>query len=93
MSDNTERRHVWIDGRVQGVYFRMETRRMAARVGVTGWVRNLPDGRVEAVFEGTPEAVAEAVSWAHHGPDRAIVTGVTELSEAPEGLAGFEMRH
>lgn len=93
MSDTVERSHVWVEGRVQGVYFRMETRRMAASVGVTGWVRNLPDGRVEAVFEGPPEAVAKALAWVHHGPDRAVVTDVIVLAETPEGLADFEMRH
>jgi acylphosphatase len=83
---------VIVDGRVQGVFFRDSTRRAALDLGVTGWVRNLSDGRVEAAFEGTPEAVATAVAWARRGPERALVTSIEEFSgEEPEGLSGFEI--
>lgn len=90
--DRFVRAHVFVEGRVQGVYFRAETSAMAQRTGVAGWVRNLPDGRVEAVFEGSPERVAEAVAWAHHGPDRAVVTRIAVSDETPEGVLGFSVR-
>ena len=88
----TTRVRVIVDGRVQGVFFRDSTRRAALALGVSGWVRNLSDGRVEAVFEGEPEAVANAVAWTRQGPDRALVTDVEEFDgEAAEGLVGFEI--
>jgi len=87
------RRHVWIDGVVQGVFFRVSTIKTAQRIGVTGWVRNLPDGRVEAVFEGDPEAVATAIRWCGVGPEHAVVESVDSISEEPEGLASFAMKH
>ncbi len=81
-----------MSGRVQGVYYRDTTRRVAGEHGVAGWVRNLADGRVEAVFEGEPDAVAAVVAWAHDGPPQAVVTGV-EVEDGPaEGLSGFEIR-
>ena len=70
------RAHVYVSGRVQGVYFRDYTRREANRVGVTGWVRNLWDGRVEAVFEGPRHAVAHMVQWCHRGSPAARVEKV-----------------
>ena len=85
------RSRVIVDGVVQGVYFRDSTRARARELSVDGWVRNLPDGRVEAVFEGESEAVAGAVAWTRHGPSRAIVTSVEEFAEQPEGLTGFEI--
>ncbi len=88
----TERARVIVEGRVQGVWFRESTRREAASVGVSGWVRNLPDGRVEAVFEGERDAVARIVAWSAHGPERAVVTSLEQFAEEPEGLARFEVR-
>ena len=82
---------VIVDGRVQGVFFRARTREMAISLGVTGWVRNLPDGRVEAVFEGAEGAVDNAVGWVSHGPERAVVTSVEAFAEQPEGESGFEV--
>lgn len=80
----TEQRvHLWVEGRVQGVCFRHYTRQEACRLGCTGWVRNLYDGRVEAVIEGNAAAVAELVSWCHHGPQMAQVTKVDVQSEEP----------
>ena len=76
---------VLITGRVQGVLFRESTRREADRLGVSGWVRNLPDGRVEALFEGLPAAVDQLVRWCHHGPDGAVVDSVERI---PEGGVG-----
>jgi len=86
------RSRVVIDGVVQGVWFRASTQRQAAGLGLSGWVRNLPDGRVEAVFEGPEDAVARAVDWSRRGPDRAIVTSIEVSEEVPEGLTGFSVR-
>jgi acylphosphatase len=85
------RRHVWIDGRVQGVWFRQTCRRLATGIGVTGWVRNRADGRVEAVFEGTPAAVNQMVAWCRSGPPLAMVVDVQVLEEAPAGESGFSI--
>jgi acylphosphatase len=82
---------VLVSGRVQGVWFRQSTAREVGQ-SVAGWVRNLDDGRVEAVFEGAPEAVAEAVAYVGHGPERAYVEGVERFDEQPEGLTGFTVR-
>lgn len=81
-----------VSGRVQGVYYRDTCRRVAAGAGVGGWVRNLADGRVEAVFEGPPEAVERLVAWAWDGPAGAAVTTVEVYEETPEGLAVFAVR-
>ena len=68
-----KRVHVTITGMVQGVFFRAKTRNEAIRNNVSGWVRNLPDGRVEAVFEGKPEDVDRVVGWCRIGPSLAAV--------------------
>ncbi|MGP4003825.1 acylphosphatase [Streptomyces sp. 8N706] len=86
------RRRAVVSGDVQGVYFRDTCRREATLRGVSGWVRNLPDGTVEAVFEGHPERVGEMVAWAHEGPPTAIVDEVSVTEEEPEGLTNFEIR-
>jgi acylphosphatase len=86
------RYRVLVSGRVQGVFFRDSCRRVAEEHGVAGWVRNLPDGRVEAVFEGQPEAVGRLVDWARRGPRRAVVAEATVQGEPPEGLATFRIR-
>ena len=65
---------------------------MAEESGVAGWVRNLPDGRVEAVFEGPDEEVRRLVDWVHNGPRWAVVDGVAVQSEPPEGLAAFRVK-
>jgi acylphosphatase len=70
------RAHVFVSGLVQGVFFRMHTKRMADSLNVTGWVRNLPDGRVEAVFEGHRKDVEKIVEWCKRGPSGAIVKDV-----------------
>ena len=85
------RRHVWVSGRVQGVWFRHHTQLTAERHRVAGWVRNLPDGRVEAVFEGDEEAVSDVIGWCWQGPGAARVTGVEVQPEEPEGSLGFEV--
>ncbi len=79
------RAHVWISGRVQGVFFRAHTKEVAEKLGLTGWVRNLPDGRVEAVFEGEEEAVKEAIEWCKRGPPLARVEKVEVRYEEPTG--------
>lgn len=86
------RYRVLISGRVQGVFFRDACRRVARDHGVAGWVRNLPDGQVEAVFEGRPEDVDRLVAWARRGPSRAAVADVAVQAEPPEGLDTFLIR-
>ena len=76
MSDKKTRAHVFISGRVQGVYFRQNTKQVATRHKVTGWVRNLVDGRVEAMFEGDEMSVNEVIEWCHVGPPKAKVDDV-----------------
>jgi acylphosphatase len=86
------RRRVIVTGRVQGVFFRDSTRRAAISRGVAGWVRNNPDGTVEAVFEGDAVAVDVLVDQARAGPSRADVQDVVVHEEEPERLDGFEVR-
>jgi acylphosphatase len=83
------RRHLWIAGRVQGVWFREGARAEAQALGVTGFVRNLPDGRVEAALEGPPAAVAAVEAWCRAGPPRARVTTVEAHDERPAGASTF----
>jgi acylphosphatase len=85
------RRRVVVHGRVQGVFFRDTTRRMAADRGVAGWAANRPDGAVEAVFEGELEAVESMVRFAREGPRGAVVERVEVFEEEPEGLSGFSI--
>ncbi|MFH1134467.1 MAG: acylphosphatase [Pseudomonadota bacterium] len=87
-----ERVHLFISGRVQGVAFRHYTRREALRLGLSGWVRNLPDGRVEAVLEGADPEVKAMVDWARHGPPGARVDHVEIQPLTIQGrLKGFEI--
>jgi acylphosphatase len=86
------RYRVLVSGRVQGVFFRDTCRRMAEQHGVAGWVRNLPDGRVEAVFEGPPDDVRPVLDWARQGPRRAVVADIAIHLEPPEGLTTFHVR-
>jgi len=101
-----KRTHVFISGRVQGVWFRAHTREKAEELGISGWVRNLPDGRVEAVFEGEDEKVDEMVKWCHRGPkvDEMVkwchrgpplsrVEKVDVEYETPKGEKGFTIRY
>ena len=80
-----------VHGRVQGVFFRDTTRRMAQSRGVGGWVRNTPEGTVEAVFEGDADAVEAMVRFAHEGPRGAVVERVEVAEEEPEGLTEFRV--
>lgn len=79
------RAHVYISGFVQGVFFRSTTKRVADRQGVTGWVRNLPDGRVEAVFEGGEAAVKDLINFCRKGPPGARVEDVEVSWEEYKG--------
>ncbi len=85
------RRRVVVWGRVQGVFFRSSTRETAASRGVEGWVRNLPDGSVEAVFEGEPDAVQTLLAFCHSGSRWAKVERVEVIEEAPQGVSGFRI--
>ena len=88
-----ERAHVYVSGQVQGVFFRDSTREMAELLGLAGWVRNLPDGRVEALFEGPSEDVREMVRWCREGPSHAEVEEIeTEFDASRGDLTGFEVR-
>lgn len=89
--DTFARRRVVVHGRVQGVFFRGSTQERAREVGVAGWVRNRPDGTVEAVFEGTPKAVDALVAFCREGPRWAKVDTVDISEEPPEGLRGFRV--
>ncbi len=85
------RAHVFVRGLVQGVNFRWYTTEQARRLGLGGWVRNLPDGRVEVVLEGAEAAVDEMIQWLGTGPRHARVAGVDVGREEPEGLFEFDM--
>ena len=88
------RMHLIIEGRVQGVWFRESTRREAASLGVSGWVRNRPEGTVEVVAEGMEEKVKKLVSWCHHGPSSALVREVYEKEEEWVGeFDGFDISY
>jgi acylphosphatase len=92
VTDERVRRRVLVSGRVQGVWFRESCRDEAQLAGVGGWVRNLGDGRVEVVVEGSPAAVDRVVAWCHQGPRRARVDRVEVVDEAPVGESGFRVR-
>lgn len=88
------RAHVVVTGRVQGVYFRYATREEASMRGVKGWVRNLRDGRVEAVFEGAKEQVDELIDFCHHGPPPAKISSVEVTREDYTGdFKDFSIRY
>ena len=88
------RAHVFIFGRVQGVFFRLETREKAKKRKVNGWVRNTSDGNVEAIFEGEEDAVKNLVEFCKKGPIGARVTGLKVMWENFEGeFNNFEIRY
>jgi acylphosphatase len=92
MAEPPVRRRIRATGRVQGVFFRDSTRREADRRGVAGWARNCGDGAVEAVFEGTEDAVDALVEFVRAGPGHAQVEALDVATEPPEGLRGFDVR-
>jgi len=88
-----KRVHVYVSGIVQGVFFRYHTQERALEMGVDGWVRNLPDGRVEAVFEGEDRAVDQMVAFCRRGPPGAHVTKVELHEEIWTGeFKGFSVK-
>jgi acylphosphatase len=88
------RAHVYVSGSVQGVFFRSETRDEATRNRLTGWVRNLHDGRVEAVFEGEEEQVEKLIEFCRRGPAGARVTNVEVVWEnCTSELRDFRVRY
>ncbi len=91
--DDHERARVRISGRVQGVFFRDSTRQKAEELGLSGYVKNAPNGDVEALFEGPPEGVEEMLRWCEQGPPDASVENV-DVDREPAGgdLTGFEVR-
>jgi acylphosphatase len=82
---------VIISGRVQGVFFRASCARLAEDLGISGWVRNLPQGQLEAVFQGPDAAVDEMLAWCRHGPPDARVDGLDVLAEGPMQRTGFRV--
>ncbi len=89
-----KRVHVFVSGRVQGVFFRSNTKAKAEQLGIKGWVRNLKDGRVEAVFEGDDKEVEEMIEWCKKGPVYAKVEKVEVIPENYKGeFKGFEIRY
>jgi len=88
------RAHLFISGRVQGIFYRANAHDAARRLGLTGWVRNLPDGRVEAVVEGEEGKIKELIAWCHQGPPRAVVRSVEVEWEDYQGeFTDFEIRY
>ena len=86
------RAHILIKGHVHGVGFRANTRRKATQLGIKGWVRNLRDGRVEVVVEGSNVAINQLIEWCYHGPSRAYVTDVhIEKTESTGEFNRFEV--
>jgi acylphosphatase len=94
VSEKKTRAHVFVRGTVQGVYFRQNTKQVATRHNVSGWVRNLPDGRVEAIFEGNEMDVNEVIEWCHVGPPKAKVDDVSVKFEKYAGeFSSFEVNY
>ncbi|OAB60105.1 hypothetical protein AY600_10945 [Phormidium willei BDU 130791] len=82
---------VMISGRVQGVGFRYSTQQQALQLGVSGWVRNRRNGTVEALFEGDPTRVQDAVAWCHQGPAAAQIQTVETYRDNPQQFSDFEI--
>lgn len=92
--DKRVRAHVIIRGRVQGVFFRAETRNMAESLGIRGWVKNNSDRTVEAVFESDPDSVDKMLEWCRSGPPFAAVRDMDLIWEEYQGeFSGFEIRY
>jgi len=86
--------HVMISGRVQGVWFRSDTKQKAEQLGITGWVRNTADGNVEAILEGEEALVKKMIEWCHQGPPSAQVEHVEVKNQDPtNGFEGFSIKY
>jgi acylphosphatase len=85
--------HVLITGKVQGVGYRLWTVNQGEKLGLNGWVRNLQDGRVEAVFEGDSEIIEQMIQACYSGPRAAVVKNVIVERTNPEGIEGFNLRY
>lgn len=92
MSTDRASLHLWITGRVQGVFYRASTQAEACRLELEGWVRNLQDGRVEAYAVGSQDALERLLDWCHIGPDLAIVEHVEHNWGPPTSERGFQIR-
>jgi acylphosphatase len=88
-----KRVHIFISGRVQGVFFRAYTQDQAKRLNLYGWVRNTQDGRVEAVFEGGKKQLEEIIKWCRQGSPQSKVASVEVFWEEPEELKEFELKY
>jgi len=88
----SSRQHMIVKGRVQGVGFRWSCRAQAVKLGLAGWVRNLPDGTVEVVVEGDDQTVQQLVAWCRNGPAHAQVSGIEIRPESPHGVSDFVIR-
>jgi acylphosphatase len=93
MAERIVQMRVRVSGRVQGVSYRASARKQALALSLRGWVRNLEDGRVEAVFNGPQRSVEAMVAWCHRGPLRAAVDGVEVAPMALEAFEGFDVRY
>ena len=94
MTDQVKRVHVRIEGVVQGVFFRAHTQEQAQRLGLNGWVRNRPDGSVEAVMEGEASRIEQMIQWCHEGPPMSNVTHVEVSEQEPLGeRGGFSIKY
>lgn len=90
----TTKAHLFIEGRVQGVFYRAFTRNLAARLGLNGWVKNLNDGRVEALFEARRQIIEEAIQECWKGPAGSLVKNIdVRLEESSAEHKGFEIRY
>jgi acylphosphatase len=92
--EEKKRAHIFASGKVQGVFYREGARKKAEKLGVSGWIKNLPDGRVEAVFEGNQPQVEEMIDWARKGPFWAKIEALDVAWEDFRGeFSGFEIRY
>lgn len=85
--------HILVNGTVQGVFYRASTKTQAEKLGINGWVRNLPDGRVEMVVQGDPDKIDQLKHWCKKGPILAKVTGIDVEELGLQELEGFEIRY
>lgn len=90
--DQLIRYHVLVSGKVQGVGYRMSVLQAANKFNLNGWVRNLPDGKVEAIFEGNLIELEQMIRWCHQGNSPAVIQDIAIQEETPEGIQGFEIR-